>query len=1251
MKAPRPESSRRGVALVISLAFIVLITIIVVAYFVTMRLDRQSTQNYSQSIRVQELAFGAIEEILQDLRKEMDAGSLQGTDFIVNGRRVYIPVSPRTAIPARIGFAATNFGTDVGANNLPPSFVRTSRAQDGFFSSPPADYEASLLPANRASAVGTDTKSANGKSFPARRWNKPLLMGTNVPAVFTNRPPEWIYITRSGGRTVTAGELDKLKPSPDIENPDQVLGRYAFVIYEQGGLLDINAAGFPSSLPSAAGGPDAIRGKSSIAFADLSVLPGLSGKTNEMDALLNWRSKGAIAEWGSFLKAAEENQKLGFREWKSGDSPLLGRQDLIDYFQKKVGSLEPLAYLSTFSRAVDAPSWSPQTPAGSTVDYAADAEKPASANRNLPNVRFKTAGTITHYDDEANPLTYDVKQGDPLLQSRFSLARLAWLNEADPDAGTGPSPTSDTGKAIKSGFGLVWDHPGGNGGATAANGGNKCWNYIGAAGEIGSPPGHIKTLDEVAGEGREPDFFELLKAAILSGSYGKSSGMASFDNGRQLYPSWKPYDYNYKDLAESLKKGGLSFYAHSFDRNGSFPAPSRIPDMQIIRIGANIIDQFDEDSYPTAIWFKYDGVGSFDQATGSAGNPIHGPATMAFGTENLPFITKVAQVNCSPNRTDAGTPGMGTDLNVNVFGGWRQPELWNPHQAPNTSPAGKTPTRFQIRAYGSANTFWTWQGSNPGGLSKGYQSGRSEPVDYHLSNNKLSGNVSDWSDDEKMGTLQFTISSGTPAFSDKPYPLMWEGIPGVSATSPHGENLANPNMPFYSTVMSNTGLPNHFAAFSTGLTPATDLGDPYRPYYVIDAGNGTAGGNSGILVPNTYVLGWQDSSGGFHPYSFFTGFFGRTYSTLYPDRTPSTRVGSASGEHMDPDKWYLADPRTERLPVSVGWFGTSLKPSRTASFDKNTRIALSGLPTEPGFVTSSSTSSYYPGDLMVNSPTDTYYKDYWADPDGVVRPADGVFNNRNTGDGLMLFRSTATPTGGGYATGDSGGNISHGRRPVVLNRPFRSVGELGYVFRDQPFKTLDFFTSSSADSALLDVFGLTDTARVEEGEIHSVTVGQFNPNAAPFPVIQALLAGGAKKEADATYNLTGVQVKAIAENLAILLSPASGPAPVPGLAGLAQALGSDPATGSGPVRNAFTNSPDKGNKAYLEAPIRALSDVGNLRTWNLLIDLVVQSGKISQNASGLEDFLVEGERRFWLHLALDRYTGEVVGQQLEPVYE
>jgi len=52
-----------------------------------------------------------------------------------------------------------------------------------------------------------------------------------------------------------------------------------------------------------------------------------------------------------------------------------------------------------------------------------------------------------------------------------------------------------------------------------------------------------------------------------------------------------------------------------------------------------------------------------------------------------------------------------------------------------------------------------------------------------------------------------------------------------------------------------------------------------------------------------------------------------------------------------------------------------------------------------------------------------------------------------------------------------------------------------------------------------------------------------------------------------------------------------------------------------------------------------------------MIDLIAQTGQYPPGSTSLSQFVVTGERRYWLHVAIDRFTGKVVDQQLEPVFE
>jgi hypothetical protein len=74
-----------------------------------------------------------------------------------------------------------------------------------------------------------------------------------------------------------------------------------------------------------------------------------------------------------------------------------------------------------------------------------------------------------------------------------------------------------------------------------------------------------------------------------------------------------------------------------------------------------------------------------------------------------------------------------------------------------------------------------------------------------------------------------------------------------------------------------------------------------------------------------------------------------------------------------------------------------------------------------------------------------------------------------------------------------------------------------------------------------------------------------------------------------------------------------------------------------------------------EASIRALAATGTTRVWNLMIDVIAQTGRFPSNAataaSPLAAFAVSGERRYWVHVAIDRYTGKVLDERIEEVKE
>ena len=76
-------------------------------------------------------------------------------------------------------------------------------------------------------------------------------------------------------------------------------------------------------------------------------------------------------------------------------------------------------------------------------------------------------------------------------------------------------------------------------------------------------------------------------------------------------------------------------------------------------------------------------------------------------------------------------------------------------------------------------------------------------------------------------------------------------------------------------------------------------------------------------------------------------------------------------------------------------------------------------------------------------------------------------------------------------------------------------------------------------------------------------------------------------------------------------------------------------------------SKDRKTQRLRESVLRALADGGQTRVWNLMFDLVVQSGAFPRTARSLNEFIREGEARLWVFVAIDRLSGEILEQQTE----
>jgi Tfp pilus assembly protein PilX len=212
----------------------------------------------------------------------------------------------------------------------------------------------------------------------------------------------------------------------------------------------------------------------------------------------------------------------------------------------------------------------------------------------------------------------------------------------------------------------------------------------------------------------------------------------------------------------------------------------------------------------------------------------------------------------------------------------------------------------------------------------------------------------------------------------------------------------------------------------------------------------------------------------------------------------------------------------------------------------------------------------------------------------------------------------------------------------VLQQPFQNVGELGYAFNPVTGTTLDFRTSPSVDAALLDFFtyNTTDNRTTYNPSyspsLYRLRAGPVNINTRNSAIIAALLTGALQSWPPPG---TGVPSSA-ATTAATSIATATNTVPAMNrqdIAGLAAAV---------------TNAPFTNNEETREAVARVLSDTTQTRTWGLLIDVIAQSGRFKPNASSLQnDFIVEGEQHYWVHVAIDRFTGQVIDKQSEVVNE
>jgi hypothetical protein len=1209
-RTSRSRKVRRASALVVTLAFIIILTVILLAYFNIVTMDRLATRNYAQSLKAETAARGATDFVLGQMRTEMARGA---SPLSVGNYALFTNVVSTNVRPEAMG-----------TNAAVPSLIKMAGTNQGVFSNAP------LVAVNAPSS----TQSANGRRITPGRWARPGL-GTATAT------PAW-FLLGPNGVTNT--------PSPNVES------RFAFAIYDLGSLVDLNVAGAPSTLSA----PQRQSLRGTLAALDLTAL-GLDQAA--ADALIGgFRNRtSALNYTNHVLRVAATN---GFLRVQPGDDAFLSRQDFLAYAKTK-GLTNITANFSTFTRALNGPSWAPVTNAApftiQTVTRANvvnwNPSSGASVSSLSPGVNYRSdgaSGTSTNRSFLTQVVTGTFRRvdetpaliGEPLAATRFPLSRLAWLSKDGPSTEAKNRFGSDAEAAarIKAAFGLVWDSVNRLWVYTSPSSANGGGNYVSGnsngPASTGRVAGTIKTLAVAASENREPDFFELLQAGILKGSLGQHSSIAN--------PNGIP------------QPGEVTAQGHLF------------------QIGANIIDQYDADDFPTVIRAGMPAVmdaspGAWDGSTtgayvlgaGASGLTPHDFA----GVENLPYLMSL--------RTRAFRPQAGNSADgARRFGqGILLPQFWNPHQNA-ASPSADRPARFRIiQTFGEIRMAFMGvkRGSTQGtvyidsltGDPFGYMgyvtsppsawpspSGRPQPMiefssaaTFAQPGFLIPSQVTATSVPENVQTA-LTADSRTKADVDPAgFVGFWLGgapAPGSAyvATTPIDESSDNTAIDrqvwSYFTGQPASACPVQQEIFSmatpvarnSAVLPSTDRfwkGDtnlavnsqrwPVFELQYLDGGVWkTYQRFDGALRGGGSDHKWDTLVNTFLPAGQYAGsFVSESHAAMYGRIDPrGSRFGLVRID--DPAALYNGtwngNPSSFRNAPMSGALGTTGRPNGEASVNFN------GSPLAGNQGGAEFTDTFNP------SSDATRWLTY-----GIT----GWANNRNPGqrytDNDRILRRGDADT----AAGLNPLAVSTDARPVMLNRPFQSAGDLGYVHRDLPFKTLDFFSETSADAGLLDVFGIQETK--------PVVAGKLNLNGRNVAVMAQILRGAITRETTQAA-LSDTQAGSVATNLVSFTATNA----FPGLWQLPGFLES-------PSYQGAVSGDLAKMKTQAEAISRQLAAVTDARCWNLLIDVVAQSGKYAAQTTDPNQFIVEGERRYWLQIAIDRYTGKVVSQQIEPVYE
>ncbi len=928
-------------------------------------------------------------------------------------------------------------------------------------------------------------------------------------------------------------------------------------IYDLGGLCDANVIPWGSLMEA--------EDRKYKAYSYSLNPEKITGLNNvEMKRIGQWLAGSGSSDGNTLRTRIKEMHKTGFLTIDNKANVFLSREELLDFIDDYEISSLSTEVLGTFSREINAPSFRPTFNGTTFSTFNASSLYTFKYLEECDDSWSGVKPRKFNRDFTLLPAMSSNKEGISVLSRRFALRKLDLLEKA--------SGTIGVDSEIYRYFGLT------------RTGDGEPWLYsAGALDESGNTK--IYQLNDPAflALNREPNFFELLQAGILAGSLGQNS------------------------KSNDQTSIGEMIFCQTPENEISTP-------YHIFKIGLNIIDQWDQDSYPTML--QLIGRKVIQPPPDSTNISQEGQVMVLIGQEGLPQISELNYfLFRPPSGSTVRTP-------VPVSGGvlttytqpatldyiftWFVPEFWAIENLTTSVVNGPQKFRFSTRN-GRSYLIPTL---NQNGRTSFHIDYASTPckMDFNLNRtNVTSPRIADTSVTSVTSTTPTDLNQNGSATIPS---VSWFGIPSsfnlaqdyrsTGALLVPAVNPARAQWGFFKFGSGSSNFTFAWSYLKNGKSGAID--SDWQDIQLLQGllySNGVANtspGDAGLYTNNMTGNVANNLATISSPYSTTNPAFSMSFSPVDPR---GARVGWTNFE--------MTTTNTQPSPNTHPWFGMNTAWQMLASLWGNPTGALFF----PFNITSAKSNSWWTVNTSVvdyvdnrstgvNPHSSISTLRYYKDNDGIVRRGDGNAN---------------------YGVYPNRPDTDLSARPIILNRAFKNIAEMGYAYRDLPWKTIDFASGNSGDRALLDLFTLE-----EEPE---VVAGKINFHSASKEILQALLDGTEidPLSGSTLSNSSGINASTVVDSLFQLKEKVENKSDL-----VTQMITALPES----------NQLDTAIKWRRESTIRALIPSVQTRTWNLCLDLNCQVATLQKNSQE------KGSRaRVWVSVAIDRFTGHVVDRQVE----